>query len=181
MPNKIIAIVGMTGSGKSEVANIFEKSGFSRIRFGDITEEGIRKRGLEVNEKNEKLVREQFRKEHGMAAYAILNKKKIDDSAKKSNVVIDGVYSWEEYKYLKQEYKNFYVIAVYSSPGTRHKRLAKRPVRPLSPEESKSRDYSEIENINKAGPIAMADFTIINEGRIEELKINAQAIIMRLK
>jgi len=36
-----------------------------------------------------------------MAAYAILNLPAIDSALKKSNVVIDGLYSWEEYVTLK--------------------------------------------------------------------------------
>lgn len=181
MPNKIIAVVGMTGSGKTEVVNIFEKNGFARIRFGDLTEEELRKSGLEINEKNEKFVREQLRKEYGMAAYTLLNKKKIDTTIKKSDVVIDGVYSWEEYEYLKKEYKNFYVVAVYASPKIRYKRLAERKIRALKPGESKKRDFAEIENINKAGPITMADFTIVNEGGLEELKRNVENIINKTK
>ena len=65
---KVVSIVGMAGSGKSEVANIFEENGFKRIRFGDITDEEVRNRGLKLNEENERLVREQLRREHGMAA-----------------------------------------------------------------------------------------------------------------
>ena len=42
---KVVSIVGMAGSGKSEVARVFEKSGFIKIRFGDITDEEIKKRG----------------------------------------------------------------------------------------------------------------------------------------
>ena len=70
---KVVAIVGMAGSGKSEVAKIFEEKGFSRIRFGDITDIEIKKRTLEINEANERHIRELLRKELGMAAYAILN------------------------------------------------------------------------------------------------------------
>ena len=41
----------------------------------------------------------------------------------------------------------------------------------LSPrQEAKARDFAEIENIEKGGPIVMADFTIVNTGTIEELK-----------
>ncbi len=46
---KVVSIVGMAGAGKSEVAGVFEENGFIRIRFGDITDEEIRKRGLELN------------------------------------------------------------------------------------------------------------------------------------
>jgi len=45
---KLVSIVGMTGSGKSEVAKVFEENGFTRVRFGDITDEEIRKQGLEL-------------------------------------------------------------------------------------------------------------------------------------
>jgi len=32
-----------------------------------------------------------------MAAYAKLNLPRIDETLQKSNVVLDGLYSWEEY------------------------------------------------------------------------------------
>ena len=91
---KVISIVGMTGSGKSEVASFFEQRGFVRIRFGDITDQEVEKRGLVLNEENEKYVRELLRKEHGMSAYAELNLPRINSALESSNVVIDGLYSW---------------------------------------------------------------------------------------
>ena len=57
---KIVALVGMAGSGKSEVSRIFEKAGYKRVRFGDVTDEEVARRGLKLNEANEKLVRESF-------------------------------------------------------------------------------------------------------------------------
>jgi len=90
---KVVSIVGMAGSGKSEVSRVFEENGFIRIRFGDVTDAEIKKRGLELNEENEHYIRELLRKEHGMAAYAILNQPKIDSALKHSDVVIDGLYS----------------------------------------------------------------------------------------
>ena len=44
---RLIAIVGMTGSGKSEASVIFEKMGYQRIRFGDITDDILKEKGLE--------------------------------------------------------------------------------------------------------------------------------------
>ena len=41
---KVVAIVGMAGSGKSEVSRVFESHGFVRIRFGDITDEEMKKK-----------------------------------------------------------------------------------------------------------------------------------------
>ena len=37
---------------------------------------------MELNEENERSIREQLRTDYGMAAYAILNKKKIDSMLK---------------------------------------------------------------------------------------------------
>jgi len=179
---KVVSIVGMVGSGKTEVSRVFEENGFVRVRFGDVTDEEIKKRGLELNEGNERYIRELLRKEHGMAAYARLNQPRIDSVLKHSDVVIDGLYSWEEYTSLKAYYgKDFYVVAVWASPRARYTRLTKRANRRLTIEEAASRDRAEIENINKGGPIALADFTIINESSSEDLKRQAEHIIVRLK
>ena len=51
----------------------------------------------------------------------------------------------------------------------RRKRLAERPVRPLTPEESAMRDKTEIENLEKGGPIAIADYYLDNSGTVSEL------------
>ncbi len=179
---KIVSIVGMAGAGKSEVSKVFEENGFVRIRFGDVTDEEIKKRGLELNEENERYIRELLRKEHGMEVYAKLNLSRIDSALKHSDVIIDGLYSWEEYTFLKAHYgENFYVAAVWAPPGARYARLTSRPNRSLTLEEAANRDRAEIENINKGGPIAMADVTIINESSLENLRKEATRIISKLK
>lgn len=179
---KVISIVGMAGAGKSEVARLFEKSGFIRIRFGDVTDEEIQRRGLELNEKNERYIREFLREEYGMAAYAKLNLTRIDEMSKHSDIVIDGLYSWEEYTFLKTYYgEGFCVVAVWASPRTRYARLTTRLDRCLTEEEAAGRDKAEIEKVNKGGPIAMADFTIINESSLGNLKQEVIRIISGLR
>lgn len=175
---KLVAIVGMAGAGKSEVARVFEEYDFKKVRFGDITDGELNNRGLEPNEENERSIREELRKKYGMAAYAKLSLAKIDSSLKSSNVVVDGLYSWEEYTLLKERYgEKFSVLAVWASPATRHARLAHRAKRALTPKEAASRDRAEIENINKGGPIAMADFTVLNEDSLERLKRETERVL----
>lgn len=175
---KVVAIVGLSGAGKSEVARLFAEHGFEQVRFGDLTDQEARRRGIKINEANERLIREQLRQEHGMAAYAKLNLPRIEAARQNSNVVIDGLYSWEEFQLLKSRFgEDFYIVAVWASPKTRYLRLAGRAVRPLSPEEAASRDAAEIENLNKGGPIALADFTIPNESPIEDLKGEVENIL----
>ena len=179
---KVVAIVGMAGAGKSEVARVFEEHGFKRVRFGDITDEELNSRGLQPNEQNERSIREELRKKHGMAAYARLSLPKIDSALKSSDVVVDGLYSWEEYTLLKERYgERVSVLAVWSSPATRHARIAHRAERPLMPTEAASRDRSEIENINKGGPIAMADITVLNENSLEKLRTETERVLSSLR
>jgi len=179
---KVVAIVGMAGSGKTESARAFTQHGFTRVRFGDVTDEEVKKMGLALNEENERCVRELLRKEHGMAAYAKLNLPRIEAALKDSNVVVDGLYSWEEYTLLKDRYgDDFILVAVWSSPETRYARLCRRAERPLTHTEAVSRDRTEIENSNKGGPIAMADYTITNESSISDLKKQTDEVLAKLK
>ena len=122
-----------------------------------------------------------MREEHGMDAYARLSLPRIDAALKTSDVVVDGLYSWEEYMFLKEYYgDNFIVVAVWASPQGRYARLGKREVRPLTPQEAASRDRAEIENLNKGGPIALADYTVLNDGTLAELKAQAERIMGEL-
>lgn len=190
MLNKLVCIVGMPGSGKSVVSDELVNHGFAYLRFGQITLNIIKKRGLEVNEENERKIREDLRKEYGMAAFAILNIPKIDVLLEKSDVVADGLYSWSEYKILKDKYGDLMnVLAVFASPKLRYERLEGRKVeddkekrfRSLTKEQSKARDFAEIENLEKGGPIAMADFTIINTGTVEKLKEDIKDILNQIR
>jgi len=176
--NRIVFVVGMPGSGKSIASDEFAKHGFSFLRFGQIVLDLVKKRGLRPGEESEKLIREELR-----------NISKCDELLKASNVVGDGLYSWSEYKLLKEKYGDkMHVVAVYAPPEIRYKRLSERKAendpemrfRPFSPEESKKRDYNEIEKVEKGGPIAMADFTIINMGTIEELKLKIKDILLQI-
>jgi dephospho-CoA kinase len=179
---KVVSVVGMTGSGKSEVARLFQERGFNTVRFGDITDEAVRKQGLPLTEENERPARERIRKEHGMAAYAKLSLPRIDAALKTSNVVVDGLYSWEEYTFLKDYYGDkFIVVAVWASPQDRYARLGSRKVRPLTPQEAASRDRAEIEKLNKGGPICMSEFTILNNSSLVSVKKQVERIIASIK
>lgn len=161
----IIAVVGMPGAGKSIAADFFKSKQIPVLRFGDQTDIGLKEFGLEKNEKNERWYREKLRKELGMAAMAIKICPRIEAQAQQhETIVLDGLYSWEEYIYLRKKYPELKLLCIYASPKTRHFRLKARLVRPLTKAEAESRDIAELENLNKGGPIAIADYLIKNEG-----------------
>jgi dephospho-CoA kinase len=160
----IIAIVGMPGAGKSEASLFFKEKNIPVLRFGDQTDIGLNEYNLPRNEKNERWYREKLRNDLGMAAMAIKIEPRINEALKSSKqVVLDGLYSWEEFIYLKKRFPSLILLCVYASPKIRYERLSKRTVRPLTFQESQARDFAEIEHLNKGGPIAISDFLIINE------------------
>ncbi len=162
---KLLAIVGMPGAGKSVAAEFFRGQGIPILRFGDQTDIGLKELKLPLNEKNERWYREKLRQDLGMAAMAIKIEPRIRKAAEKNKVIIlDGLYSWEEYNYLKSKFPDLKLLCIYASPAVRYQRLSVRSVRPLTREEAKSRDGAEIENLNKCGPIAVADYLVKNEG-----------------
>jgi dephospho-CoA kinase len=168
---KVIAVIGLPGSGKSEVIEyLMETRGWPKVYFGEVTFDEVRRRGLEISEPNERLVREGLRAEFGPLVYSERVIEKIKALSNESCVLVESLYSWEEYLRFREVFGDaFKTIAAHASPTIRYARLAKRPQRPLSSEEARSRDYSQIENLHQAGPIAMADFLIVNEGTREDL------------
>lgn len=171
MEKKVVAVVGMCGSGKSVLTNYFVEKDFKQVYFGNFTMLEVKKRGLEVNPTNEKNIREELRVKYGPAAYAILACPFIEEYIKTNNVVLDGLYSWSEFKYLKEKYgDNLVILAIVTNNSVRKERLKNRKIRPLTAKEVDGRDYAEIENIEKGGPIAIADYYIMNNGDVESLK-----------
>lgn len=178
----VLAVVGMCGAGKSEVCRHLEAKGLPRVHFGGITMEEVRRRGLAVNEANERMVREELRRVYGMAAYAVLSLPEIRRIVSEGHTaLIDGLYSYSELKVLEQEFPGqVFVMAVFTDKRIRYARLAARPVRPLTPLEAASRDAMEVENLEKAPPIALADVTILNNGTREELLAAVDAVVSPL-
>lgn len=174
---RIIAVVGMCGSGKSEAVKYFVNKGYRKVYFGDVVIRELKKLGLEINETNERKIREELRKEFGMGVMALKSIDLIKEYFEIGNVVIESMYSWEEFKIIKEKFGElFEVIAIYTTKKLRYERLAKRRFRPLTIKEAISRDISEIENLEKGGPISFADYTIINDTSLENLNINLEKL-----
>ncbi len=176
---KIVAIVGMCGSGKSIASKYFEDLGYKNVYFGGVTMDKLKEAGLEVTPENEKMMREKLRSELGMGAYAKVLLPRILELSKDYDVVLDGLYSWSELKILEEEF-DMRTIAIVCDKNLRYDRLSKRDVRPFNNEEAKKRDITEVENIEKAGPIAYADYYIYNNGSMEEYYKRLDEIIKLL-
>ena len=168
---KLIAVVGMSGTGKSVVTEYLENLGWSKLYFGGITYKLMEEAGIERSSdgKVEKEFREKLRQEHGPECYA----KFLEPDIRKEldlghDVVLDGLYSWYEYTYLIERFPELKLICVVTDKEIRYQRVSERPDRPFDRDSIVYRDLSEIENLYKGGPIAYADYYILNNGTKEE-------------
>lgn len=175
---KIIALVGLAGSGKSSAVEYLTEKGFPKIYFGGVIYKAMDEAGIEKTWDNQQQFREEIRRREGKDFVIKRVIKNIHDliNAGQNKIVLDGLYTWSEYKFLKHEFPGqVVVIAIVTPKYLRYQRMAKRAERPMQPHEVDQRDWSEIENLEKGGPIAIADYFIINDGSLEQLhqKIDA--------
>lgn len=156
---------------KVKQAFFFGEKGWEVLRFGSVIDDGLQQEGLPWTVENNVYYREKIRKELGMAAVAIKMMPKIEVAVSSNKpVILDGLYSWEEYKILKEKFRDLFVLCIYSRPDLRYERLSTRKERVWSKEEARERDISEIENLHKGGPIAIADYLIKNDSTQADLR-----------
>lgn len=177
-----LALVGMPGAGKSVCAAHLQQRGFYQFRFGQIVVDEVARRGWTLTPEHERIVREEFRAQDGMDAIARRALPHLREAlTHNQTIVIDGLYSFSEYKMLRQAFGGKLVlIAVVCERALRYERLRNRAERPLTEEEAERRDHQEIERLEKGGSIAIADYTLLNNGTAEELNASLDALIARL-
>jgi len=183
---KIIAVVGMSGSGKSVVVDYLTEKGFPKVYFGGMIYKEMKRRGIEITAdgESEKRFREMIRETEGKdwVVKQVIEEAKNLINAGQKRIVLDGLYSWTEYKILKKEFPGqLTVLAVVVPKALRHFRVGKRPERPFNIKEIQERDRSEVENLEKGGPIAMADYYVLNDESVAKLHDDVDVILDRIE
>lgn len=169
---KVVAFVGLPGVGKSSAVDYLTEKGYPKVYFGGVVLQAVRDAGLDITPENEKYMREKLRADEGKDVIVNRIVKQINDliASGQHRIIADGLYSWTEYKILKREFPGeLTVVAIVAPKHLRHHRLVNRPERPLTEAQANERDWSEIENLEKGGPIAIADHTIINNKDLDHL------------
>lgn len=179
---KLIAVVGMPGSGKSEaIEHLMAKYQWPKIYFAQPTFDEMERRGLERTQANERLVREDLRNLHGEDYYAQEAAKKVETLSDAPVILLESFYSAPEYRVFHDRFREtFLIIAVHARPQLRHERLLHRPERPLTAEEAVERDWAQLNRLTQGTPIALADYMIVNEGTREELQARLDEAVRKI-
>jgi len=169
---KILAFVGLPGVGKSVAVDYITEKGYPKVYFGGIIYNAMNEAGIEITPESQQKFRKEIREKEGKDFVVKRVIKQVHDliAAGQHHIILDGLYSWTEYKILKREFPGeMSVIAIVANKKLRHHRLTNRPERPFTIEQANIRDWSEIEDLEKGGPIAIADHYIVNNSSIEHL------------
>ena len=180
---KIIAVVGMSGSGKSVAVDYLTEHGVPKVYFGGMIYKEMTNRGIEITPDSEREFREMIRGTEGkywVVRQAIAETKDLIAAGQK-RIVLDGVYSWTEYKAFKHAFPgDLTFVALVIPKSLRYERVAKRPDRPFDAQAIRERDIAEIENLEKGGPIAAADYYILNDGSVEDAQAHLKKILSEI-
>ena len=181
---QIVAFVGMPGSGKSTAVDYLTKKGYPKVYFGGVIYDAMREADIEITPESQTKFRAEIRKREGNDFVVNRIIKQIQNliDAGQHRIIADGLYSWTEYKILKHAFPGeISVVAVLAPRHIRHHRLANRLERPFTAEEAKTRDWTEIEHLEKGGPIAMADHFIINDHDISAFDDHLDKILNEIE
>lgn len=183
--NKIIAFVGMPGSGKGTCTDYMASKGYPVVHFGNMVYDEVKRRGLD-NFKDEKFVRKDMRDKEGKEVLAKRASQKADELFGQGQklVIFDGLYSWSELKYLRQKYgEHIVVIALVAPRQERYQRILNRKDshrKYESVQQIIDREISEIEDLEKGGPIAHADYYLCNSSSMDDLRLDLEKLLVSL-
>lgn len=181
---KLIAFVGLAGTGKSAAADHLGKQGIPKVSFSDIIMNHVAKAGLDPTLENERIVREQLRLDPAgdlVATEALSQISHLANSGQ-HKILIDGLGSWDTYRRLRHElHGSLTVVALTARRHIRHRRLTQRPDHPMTSQQIDQRDYDEIETLNKGGVVAIADYYLFDNGSLEQLRVQIDNLLRELE
>ena len=183
MALEVIGVVGLHGSGKTEVAKTLAEFDIPSVRMGDVVWEELMHRGQKINNLTVAAVANELRKREGLGAIAKRCAPLIESRSKgKRAVVVDGIRGIAEVDEFRCSFgDNFHLLAIWANERVRYSRVASRGRVDdvMSLESFREKDRRELGwGLGKA--LALADFIIVNEGTLEELHKRAIGIFEKV-
>lgn len=168
---RVVAIVGMPGSGKSEAATVARELDIPVVTMGDVIRSVCRDRGLAVTEDTMGMVATELREQDGLAAVAERTIPLIDDELEDHDVVlVDGIRGAAEVDRFEAAYGDtFRLVSVEVPFETRLERIRDRGRDPNAEarEDLRTRDEREL-GYGMGEAMEQADIVVTNTGSLEE-------------
>lgn len=120
-----MCFVGLIGSGKSTVAELLRRRGFTVIEMRDAVVEKMAERRIPMNSKNLREMAFDLRKRYGKDVVARYTAKKIRRSSSKT-VALMGVRTTIELNYFRRKFGRFPVVEIYAPEKVRFGRIKRR-------------------------------------------------------
>lgn len=179
----VIGFVGQLSSGKDTVVDyVKDHYGAEVFGFSKILKEILLTLDLEQTRDNYIKVSEIVRENFGDDILSKVMAKRVNDSDAQI-IAVDGVRRESDYQYLKNN-PDFYLINVFASPETRYERLKRRTEK----QDDKGKTWEEfLEDHKRSTEVTIeevarqADFTIDNNGTLEDLFANIDEIMEKIK
>lgn len=183
-PGKIIiGIAGEIASGKDTVSRYYQKKhGASMYRFSDILRDILKRLHLEENRKNLAAASLMLRETFGEDIFARSIAEEIEKDGS-DLIVIDGVRRSSDVKSI-QGLLGFMLLYINADPKRRHERMNNRNQNAddMSKTFEEFLHDSELESETEIRKLAEeADFTIDNNGTLDELYAHADAFLAKLR
>ncbi|NLL11527.1 MAG: flagellar hook-basal body complex protein FliE [Methanomicrobiales archaeon] len=178
---KVIAVVGMPGSGKGEFSAIAQDMGIPVVVMGDVIREEVKKQGLPPTDESMGIVARALREKHGMAAIAhvcvpVIMRQEAD------LVLVDGVRGDAEVILFSESFPEFSLVSIEAPLRTRFARLSERGRSDdlMDISELVARDEREC-SFGLGRAIELASVRIENNGTREAFQEKARELLARMR
>jgi len=175
---RVIATVGLAGSGKGEFAAVAERAGVPVVTMGDVIRKECRERGLDPAEHHGE-VASKLREEHGPAAIAEASLPHIESALDDAEtVVVDGIRSDTEVEIFRERFDDgFRLVGIEAPFELRRERIDDRRRDDTENGEGlAARDEREL-GFGLGEALDRADVTIENTGTLEAFRTEVREVL----
>lgn len=182
----LIGITGTDGAGKGVIVEyLVEKKGFAYYSARQLWVDEINRRGLEAKRENMRIVANDLRRQHGndylVAAYV----EKMKEEGVE-NAIIESIRAIAEAETLKRH--GGILIAIDADQRLRYERIVGRAsesdrvtFEQFAAQEALEMNDPDPNGMQKEKVMQMADYTIMNNGTLDELHVQIEETLSKIK